>query len=682
MKMNSRVQQICDGEASLPLSAVNAYRVKYGMAPLESLPDVPPVVRVIHTTKPGVLRHVEPRPRKAGCCKSPPPAGPGTELLAIYRAAKVPPCQECKDTAAKMDSWKVAGCREHIDEIVEEILPRAREWMAAQHKWIHALFGGVLEDAAARIRIRQNVNKAIDTAEKKEADTKARINTIRRSAIPGHHRKRKYPVTPVTFGPRRELKWAACFTIAPRKAESWQRSIQSCQAAGWNPVCFAEPGLLKNIDVPWIQRPETIAPSIFKSLGPGGLFGAHQNFMQTLADTLASNPDAEMILYAQDDAFFPPGSKEFLESIVWPKGAALLSLWCSSGFDYPRDQPGLCRTPKPGIIGAVAWIMPRATAEFLVTSKFMHDWQGGKARTSGHNRRVLDLATGNALAAEGRHALYFTHSIVDHFEPVAGNSSIGNGPNIGYRKSHRYVGNNATCQSMMEVYGYVQEPVHVVIPAHENVELTLSCIAAVKAQTVPVHICYVDNGSCCETVQEIRAALKGTDHSVIWNQHNAGFTKAVQQGIDRRQGRHVLLLNNDCRMQPGCLAAMLAELSGDHISSVCPVTNDQGRCSVKNPLNARLQREGTSRTSPVLPWFCCLLNREALGVIDQLPIDTEMESGLGVDDWWSRELAKRGWQHVITGQAYADHDHMTTFKALGINRGELQAAAIEWLKRE
>lgn len=490
-----------------------------------------------------------------------------------------------------------------------------------------------------------------------------------------------HPVVPVQLGPRRLYKWAACFTIAARKSPSWQRAVISCQAAGWDPVCFAEPGLLKNIDCQWIQRPATIADPLFTTLCEDGLFGAHQNYMQALADTLAANPDAEMILYAQDDAYFPPGSKEFLESIIWPAGCPLLSLWCPSGFGYQQQLPGLCRTPKPDIIGAIAFVMPRSTAEFLVSSKFMHDWQGNRHKVGGCHRRILDIATGRALATIGQHAMYFTHSLADHFEPVSGNSSIGNGPNTGFRKSYQYVGDRATFEDIAKTYRVqrtASDPVHVVIPAHEGLNLTLSCVDAVKAQGVPVHICYVDNGSSGETVKAIRAALAGTDHTVIWNGHNAGFTAAIQQGIDCSGGRHVLLLNNDCRMQPGCLAAMLAELSGK-VASVCPVTNDRGICSDRHPANQIIRSAWTSRKASILPWFCCLLSRDAITQVSQLPTAKAMAAGLGVDDWWSRELVRRGWSHRISGKAYAEHDHQTTFAALKLNREKLKRDAVRWL---
>ena len=598
----------------------------------------------------------------------------------------------CATLANDMDAWGIKGCEKNREKIVNQLVENRDilvESLKSQGKWIIGPLLSISPDFLLRQGADWLLTQAIEDARE---NAKPKV-TEHEKILVGHHETRSirkitpvqlrtgraYQVSPVHVGPRREISWGVCFTIAPRNETSWQRAVQSCQDAGWKPICFAEPGVLKDADCEWVQRPSTIADCMFRSLGKNGKFGAHQNYMQALADTLAANPDAEMILYAQDDAFFPPGSKEFLESLVWPEGVSLLSLWCPSGLGYPQTKPGLCRTPKPDIIGAIAFVMPRATAEFLVSSQFMHDWQGNKHKAAGANRRILDIATGRALATVGQYAMYFTHSIADHFEPIPGNSSIGNGPNTGFRKSHRYVGDKASFYDIANVYGALPiEPVHVVIPAHEGLELTLSCIAAVRAQSVPVHICYVDNGSSGETVEAIRAALDGADHTAIWNGHNAGFTTAVQQGIDCRNGRQVLVLNNDCRMQPGCLAAMLVELSGK-VASVCPVTNDRGACSDRHSTNKIIRAARTSRTVKILPWFCCLLNRDALSQLDQLPADPEVASGLGVDDWWCKQLSKKGWQHKITGAAYAEHDHSATFKALGIDRGELQQDAVRWL---
>lgn len=54
--------------------------------------------------------------------------GPGTALHEAIAMMGMPTCQQCKSLARKMNAWGVDGCREHFDEIVEDILPRAKRW--------------------------------------------------------------------------------------------------------------------------------------------------------------------------------------------------------------------------------------------------------------------------------------------------------------------------------------------------------------------------------------------------------------------------------------------------------------------------------------------------------------------------------------------------------------------------
>ena len=219
--------------------------------------------------------------------------------------------------------------------------------------------------------------------------------------------------------------------------------------------------------------------------------------------------------------------------------------------------------------------------------------------------------------------------------------------------------------------------IHVVIPGWNLSDLTIRCLHAVARSTVPVRVCYVDNGSEPSEFEAIQTALQTLpiESHIIRNDKNEGFTRAIQQGVDCRGDNHVLLLNNDCRVESDCIEQMLSLING-RVASVCPLTNDYGVCSLRKPQNANLKRPRQLR---VLPWFCCLLNREALGIVNQLPTAEQMSAGLGVDDWWSLQLVRKGWKHLICHTAFAVHDHKTTFRAAGINRSAEQRRAIKWL---
>lgn len=96
-----------------------------------------------------------------------PSNGPGGQLTRAFAASGFPSCQKCRLLAARMDAWGPAGCRERLEEIVADILPRAKKWLADEAPWLPRWLPGVsrLESAGLRRAIEREVVKAIDAAE-------------------------------------------------------------------------------------------------------------------------------------------------------------------------------------------------------------------------------------------------------------------------------------------------------------------------------------------------------------------------------------------------------------------------------------------------------------------------------------------------------------------------------------
>tara|TARA_R110000803_G_scaffold115342_1_gene183805 strand:+ start:2164 stop:3351 length:1188 start_codon:yes stop_codon:yes gene_type:complete len=137
------------------------------MSSLETFPDISRSANVIHTG-------TEPLPKRerGGSIHTvtnneAQTYGPGSELLLIYKKAKVPSCQSCKDLARRMDKWGPTICRERINEIVAEITPRAIAWVEGNRPWIHALLPNAIEHAVIKNRVRANIDAAINAAEEK-----------------------------------------------------------------------------------------------------------------------------------------------------------------------------------------------------------------------------------------------------------------------------------------------------------------------------------------------------------------------------------------------------------------------------------------------------------------------------------------------------------------------------------
>ncbi len=157
----SRKWKICRGEALLSEAKIDSYRVSWGM---ERLFQDQPQSR-ISTAEYKVPEFVfhgvsvgESETRRKLY-------GPGTELLAIYEAAKIPTCDACKELAQDMNDWGIEGCRSKLEEIIADILPRAKAWVDDEYPWATFFVPDVFEEFGIEVKIRRDVNKAINAAE-------------------------------------------------------------------------------------------------------------------------------------------------------------------------------------------------------------------------------------------------------------------------------------------------------------------------------------------------------------------------------------------------------------------------------------------------------------------------------------------------------------------------------------
>jgi len=88
--------------------------------------------------------------------------GPGTELKKILQKFGVPPCADCDSLALVMNQWGPGVCRQRVEDLVDDMLPRAVTWMSQEHPWAHRLLKGVVEKSAIKITLRKYIHQAID----------------------------------------------------------------------------------------------------------------------------------------------------------------------------------------------------------------------------------------------------------------------------------------------------------------------------------------------------------------------------------------------------------------------------------------------------------------------------------------------------------------------------------------
>lgn len=88
-------------------------------------------------------------------------------------------------------------------------------------------------------------------------------------------------------------------------------------------------------------------------------------------------------------------------------------------------------------------------------------------------------------------------------------------------------------------------------------------------RSISHEIVAIDNGSTDGSAEYIGREYPAI--SLVQNASNLGFAKAVNQGIDASSGDYLLLLNQDIRVRPGAIAALLERIEREnHIGVVGP----------------------------------------------------------------------------------------------------------------
>jgi GT2 family glycosyltransferase len=121
----------------------------------------------------------------------------------------------------------------------------------------------------------------------------------------------------------------------------------------------------------------------------------------------------------------------------------------------------------------------------------------------------------------------------------------------------------------------VAPSIDVVIPAHNNRELTESCLAHLERQTVEHSVTVVDDGSTDGTSSAL--AERWPDVHVITSERARGFVWACNTGVAARDGDVVVLLNNDVDCHPSFLEEIVAPIRREaKVGSVAAVMLQPG----------------------------------------------------------------------------------------------------------
>lgn len=119
----------------------------------------------------------------------------------------------------------------------------------------------------------------------------------------------------------------------------------------------------------------------------------------------------------------------------------------------------------------------------------------------------------------------------------------------------------------------------IAIVSYNTRTLVLDCLRSVfeNSGNVTVEVILVDNNSHDGTPEAVRNQYPTM--SLIVNQQNRGFSKAVNQALELSSGRYLLMLNSDTRLHPGALDHMVTCLDREpEIGAVgCKQWTEDGR---------------------------------------------------------------------------------------------------------
>jgi hypothetical protein len=210
--------------------------------------------------------------------------------------------------------------------------------------------------------------------------------------------------------------------------------------------------------------------------------------------------------------------------------------------------------------------------------------------------------------------------------------------------------------------------VSVIIVTYNNIRFTQLCVESVLAKTGYPHyeIVIVDNASQDGTRDYLRVlATKHKHIRIIFNDHNFGFSKAINLGVKASEGQFIILLNNDTVITRGWINGLLRPLQNPEIGMVGPVTNNCGNESkIKATYRSLEEMEvfaenytkthfNVARSMNMLAMFCVALRRETYDQVG--PLDEQFEIGMFEDDDYSLRLRQAGFKLLSLDDVFIHH---------------------------
>jgi len=207
-----------------------------------------------------------------------------------------------------------------------------------------------------------------------------------------------------------------------------------------------------------------------------------------------------------------------------------------------------------------------------------------------------------------------------------------------------------------------------------SLAIVTKCLQSVRQFSSNYRLILIDNAS--PAFSRLKANLYA-GATVVINQENVGFVKAVNQGLRLSTAPYVVILNNDTVVVSPWLERMRAEFQGA-VGLVGPRSQPNGTISGLLPY----RRSTILPVGSMLVFFCVMISRAVLDKVGCL--DEEFGVGLGDDDEYCYRAQQAGFELCFLGDLVILHHHKVTFRQLysGKDIAQMSNAARALLNRK
>jgi GT2 family glycosyltransferase len=195
--------------------------------------------------------------------------------------------------------------------------------------------------------------------------------------------------------------------------------------------------------------------------------------------------------------------------------------------------------------------------------------------------------------------------------------------------------------------------VDIILPCLDGLEYTKKCIRSIQTNThVPYHLVLIDNGSTDDTGEYFKSIKNAT---IITNNVNLGWERALNQGLEVSTAPYVVFANNDIEVTDGWLSKMLRYFELPDTGAIGPKSN-----AVMGKQSTGF-RQSVDETTHLIG-FCLLVKRSILNEIREINyID---ETGVSDDHDLSIRIRKAGYKLRIANDVYVHHHFSKTISEI------------------